>query len=120
MTMKKHIKTYDSFEVVLIPFPFTDNASSKKRPALILSSSIHFNRKIGASVMAMITTSAHHPWPLDIPIADWKAAGLPVPSIIRMKFFTLDHRLILKKLGFLVLADQHRVEKNVKQLLGFS
>ena len=79
--MNKPIKTYDSYEVVLVPFPFIDRSSNKKRPALVLSSSSHFNMKAGASVMAMITTATHHPWPLDIPIEDLKAAGLPVPSI---------------------------------------
>src|SRR4051812_18464723 len=116
MTMKRPIKTYDCFDVILVPFPFTDHASSKKRPALVLSSSVHFNMKAGASVMAMITTATHHPWPLDIPIHDLKAAGLPVPSMIRIKLFTLDHRLVLKKLGRLHLTDQRHVEKTLKHL----
>lgn len=116
MTMKKPIKTYDSFEVVLVPFPFTENSNSKKRPALVLSSSFRFNIKAGASVMAMITTAIHHPWPLDIPIEKLEIAGLPVPSIVRMKLFTLDHRLILKKLGQLHLTDQRHVEKSLQHL----
>lgn len=116
MKMKKHIKTYDSLEVVLVPFPFIDNGNGKKRPALILSSSLHFNIKIGASVMAMITTAGHNPWPLDVSIDHLEEAGLPSPSIIRMKLFTLDHRLILKKLGKLHLSDQRAVEKNLSRL----
>lgn len=115
--MKKLIKTYDSFDIVLVPFPFTENASHKKRPALILSCSLSFNKEIGASVMAMITTSTHHPWPLDIPIEHLKTAGLPAVSVIRMKLFTLDHRFILKKLGALHVQDQRRVKNNVKRLL---
>jgi mRNA interferase MazF len=120
MTTKKPIKTYDAYEIVLIPFPFIDNSNNKKRPALVLSSSLHFNMEVGASVMAMITTTKNHPWPLDTRIHDLEAAGLPVPSIIRMKFFTLDHRLVLKKLGRLHLNDQQFVEKNLKQLLSFN
>ncbi len=83
---------------------------------MILSSSSHFNVKLGASVMAMITTSGHIPWPLDIPISNLEAAGLPVPSIIRMKLFTLDHRLIIKKLGSLHKIDRQSVEKSLKRL----
>lgn len=116
MKTKQPIKTFDCFEVVLIPFPFIDNPGEKKRPAVILSSSARFNMKIGASVMAMITTAGHNPWPLDIHINDLKAAGLPAPSIIRMKLFTLDHRLILKKLGLLHKTDQRTVENSLKHL----
>lgn len=116
MKMKKPIKTYDVFEVVLVPFPFVENASNKKRPALVLSSSNSFNMKAGSSIMAMITTAAHHPWPFDIPIVHLDAAGLPCPSIIRMKLFTLDHRLILKKLGSLHRLDQHSLKKNLTSL----
>lgn len=119
MTTKKLIKTYDVFEVVLVPFPFTETSNEKKRPALILSSSTHFNMKASASVMAMITTASHNPWPLDIPIVHLKEAGLPVPSIIRLKFFTLDHRLIIKKIGIIHKSDQRQVEKHLRQLFPF-
>ena len=70
--------------------------------------------------MAMITTAMHHPWPLDVSIEELKAAGLPVPSIVRMKLFTLDHRLVLKKLGQLHLQDQRRVEKTLRHLFSLS
>ncbi|MBF0195885.1 MAG: hypothetical protein HQL71_15100 [Magnetococcales bacterium] len=31
--------TYDVYDVVVVPFPFTDRSTSKRRPALVLSSS---------------------------------------------------------------------------------
>ena len=43
-------------------------------------------------------------------------AGLPAPSIIRLKLFTLDNRLILAKLGQLASADQVVVEQHLKTL----
>ncbi|MGZ8237012.1 MAG: hypothetical protein ACXW1Z_15385 [Methylobacter sp.] len=45
--------------------------------------------------MTMITSAKHTAWPLDTPIENLTAAGLPVPSIIRLKLLTLDNRLIL-------------------------
>jgi mRNA interferase MazF len=112
----KLIKTYERFDVVLVPFPFIDSASDKKRPALILSRSQTFNIKAGASVMAMITTASHHPWPLDVPLSHLEAAGLPSASIVRMKLFTLDHRLILKKIGTLHKTDQQLIVKSMLDL----
>lgn len=114
--MKKHTNYYDRFNVVVVPFPFTETSEAKRRPALVLSSLKHFNAKADASVMAMITTAAHSSWPLDMKIQDLESAGLPVPSIIRMKLFTLDHRLIIKKIGKLSLKDQQTFLKSFHTL----
>jgi mRNA interferase MazF len=119
MKMKKHIKTYDRYEVVLVPFPFIDVASTRQRPALVLSSSRYFNIKIGSSVMAMITTAGHYPWPFDVAISQLENAGLSRPSIVRMKLFTLDHRLILKKIGILHKADQQSVAEGLRGLFNY-
>jgi mRNA interferase MazF len=66
--------------------------------------------------MAMITTATHSSWLLDIKIRDLPAAGLKSPSIIRMKLFTLDHSLILKRLGKLAPSDQKDLQQALKQL----
>ena len=113
---KKLTKTYDQFDIVLVPFPFIESEKSKKRPAVILSQSDAFNTEQGASVMAMVTSKTHSPWPSDVIISGLKSAGLPVPSIIRMKLFTLDHRLILKQLGTLNTKDRAILKNKLKHL----
>ena len=107
---------YKTFDVVVVPFPFTDSKESKKRPALIISSSSHFNNEAEHSIMTMITTSFKEAWPLDMQINDLNSAGLPEPSAVRMKLFTLDNRLILKKIGTLGLKDQKSLKKNFSAL----
>ncbi len=37
MKMKELTKIYDLYEVVKVPFPFTDTHASKIRPALVIS-----------------------------------------------------------------------------------
>jgi mRNA interferase MazF len=54
--------TYKQFNVVVVPFPFTDSTATKKRPALIVSNAVTFNNSTSKSVMAMITTASHAPW----------------------------------------------------------
>ena len=54
---------------------------------------------VGQSVLAMITSAAHSRWPLDVPLTDLAAAGLPAPSVVRMKLFTLDDRLVERRRG---------------------
>jgi mRNA interferase MazF len=108
---------YDRFEVVIVPFPFTDKAQVKRRPALVLSSHAAFGRKASHSVMAMITSAQNPAWPLDVPISDLNAAGLPAPSVVRMKLFTLDHRFIVAKRGKLSEKDRKAVNRALKSAL---
>ncbi|MBI2026926.1 MAG: type II toxin-antitoxin system PemK/MazF family toxin [Deltaproteobacteria bacterium] len=110
-------KDFKQYTVVSIPFPFTDKSETKHRPALILSSAVEFNKKIGHSVMAMITSAKNSPWPLDVEISDLKCTGLPAPSIIRMKLFTMDHRLITKHMGVLSKIDQIKVNQSLSKLI---
>lgn len=110
--------TFKRFAVVRVPFPFTDRAAAKNRPALVLSDAASFNTPAGHSVMAMITSAANAPWPLDCPVADLQAAGLPAASLVRFKLFTLDHRLVRGELGALSSRDEDAVRQRLKQLLG--
>lgn len=112
--------TYKKYDVVTVPFPFIDSAMQKRRPALVLSDHATFNTKIGHSVMAMITSEKNAPWPLDVKIGDLKQAGLPAPSVARMKLFTLDHRFVVARIGALSDADRMGVEASLHSLLGDS
>lgn len=109
--------SFERFSVVRVPFPFTDRNASKNRPALVLSDAASFNTPAGHSVMAMITSAANPPWPLDCPIADLAAAGLPAPSVVRFKLFTLDHRLVRGQIGALSDRDAAMVRSGLARLL---
>ena len=109
--------SFERYDVVRVPFPFTDRQAEKNRPALVVSDAAAFNRPAGHSVMAMITSAEHAPWPLDVPISDLKAAGLPAPSLVRFKLFTLDHRLVRGKLGRLAEKDRAKTQKAMRRLL---
>ena len=114
--MSLPIKIYKQFEVVVVPFPFTDSGAVKRRPALVLSDEVAFNVASGRSVLAMITTVKPSSWVLDVLIEDLEAVGLKHPSSIRMKLFTLDNPLIIKSIGHLAEVDRVSVEKALKKL----
>lgn len=109
--------TYERLDVVVVPFPFTDSAASKRRPALVISNAEAFNLPVGHSVLAMITSAGNSAWPLDVTISDGNAAGLTAASLVRMKLFTLDNRFILRRLGRLAASDRKAVEASLKRLL---
>ncbi|MER3453280.1 MAG: transcriptional regulator [Acidimicrobiia bacterium] len=110
--------SFERFAVVRVPFPLTDRTAKKNRPALVLSDPAAFNTPAGHSVMAMITSAKNPPWPLDCPITDLKAAGLPALSKVRFKLFTLDHRLVRGELGRLSSEDQASIQEALDRLLG--
>lgn len=103
------------WDVVIVPFPFSNLPGHKRRPALVLSQQ-SFNRR-GSTVLAMITTSGHNPWPGDVHLTDLKAAGLNSPCLVRLKLFTIDNRLILKKIGRLSAADRRQVSEQLQTFL---
>ena len=107
--------TFESLDVVVVPFPFTDRLAVKRRPALIVSSA-NFNRAHEQSILTMIT-SAGGDWPSDVAIQGWREAGLNVPCKIRLKLFTLDDTLIVRKLGTLSKRDGEAVRKALKRVL---
>ncbi|WP_300321971.1 type II toxin-antitoxin system PemK/MazF family toxin [Accumulibacter sp.] len=109
--------SFERFTVLRVPFPFTDRNASRNRPALVLSDAASFNAPAGHSVMAMITSQGNAPWPLDCPLADLAAAGLPAPSKVRFKLFTLDHRLVRGELGKLAASDAVAVRAGLAGLL---
>jgi len=107
--------TCDPWDVVVVPFPFVERAGARKRPALVLSDR-SFN-DAGNTVLAMITTGAHRPWPGDTELTDLRAAGLRVSCLVRLKLFTLDNRLLAKKIGQLGEDDRAMVLSELQRHL---
>ena len=101
----------EPWNVVVVPFPFAEKLGTKRRPALVLSEA-SFNEG-GNTILAMITSRAHEAWPGDTPIVKLDEAGLNVSCMVRLKLFTLDNRLIARRIGHLSPLDR---EKTAQQL----
>lgn len=96
--------TYNKWDIVLVPFPFTDLSSVKKRPALIISPEEY--NKDGDLIISFVTSQIKVKGRVgDFEIVEWKSAGLPKPSLIRMKFATIHQSMVLKKIGTLIQKD---------------
>lgn len=104
----------DAWTVVVVPFPFTDSGQTKMRPAVVLSNRL-FNRE-GQTILAMITSARHQPRVGDMAVAAG-TANLPKDSLIRMKVFTLDSRLIERKVGTLPAKLGELLEERVGTIL---
>jgi len=110
--------SFRQWDVVVVPFPFTDRPARRRRPALVVSRPDALGNVVGQSVLAMITSAGHRRWPLDVPVADLASAGLPAPSVIRMKLFTLDDRLVERRAGALRTPDTAAVRTALARVFG--
>jgi mRNA interferase MazF len=106
----------ERFDVVVVPFPFVDAPQAKPRPALVLSTR-PFNAANGHTVLAMITRAMATRWPSDRRIIDLAPTGLNVSSVVRWKIFTLDNRIIRRRIGSLGGDDIDRCDAALRQIL---
>ncbi len=105
--------TFEAFDVVVVPFPFTGREISRRRPALVISNR-RFNETHPAAMLAMITSAANVGWPSDVPLTNLADAGLNAESVVRMKLFTLDLEFIRGRIGTLGERDRRAMETMVK------
>jgi mRNA interferase MazF len=110
---------YEFGDVVLVPFPFTDQAASKKRPAVVVNSHGYSLQRPDLILMA-VTSQVNFPIFFgDIPVSDWRQAGLIKPSVIKPIFTTIEKGLVLRKLGHLGEKDRNALNEALKTLVGF-
>lgn len=112
-TKTKFTMTYKRWDIILVPFPFTNLRTVKKRPALILSpDSYNSDRDV---VILFITSNIHaKPKPGDHSIEFWKESGLPKPSMTKMKFATIATSIIDKKIGSLHNSDRSTIKEKMR------
>lgn len=107
--MMKPTMTYEPFSIVIVPFPFTEKLQTKRRPALVLSNTMH-QQDTNHITLLMVTSAKHSTWESDYQIKYIESTGLSAPSIIRQKLFTIDTSLILKGIGTLTDYDQNEIK----------
>lgn len=85
---------YKFGDIVLIKFPFTDNSSFKKRPALVIK-----DTNDGDVIVCRITSKLYNT-PYDVELKGWDKYGLKLPSVIRVhKLASLEKAMIDFKFG---------------------
>lgn len=85
-------------EVLLIPFPYTDLSTQKRRPVPVLRQADAF----GDFLAAAITSQAGHDDALTLNPADFLKGTLPKPGYLRStKLYTLNAHLVVGRFGVL-------------------
>ena len=106
-----------AYDVVIVPFPYSDRLAEKRRPALVISNArlSEFN----LLWVAMITSADNAPWSCDVAIADLARAGLPAPSVVRpAKIACIEPARVLRRAGALDARTARAVAGKVQAFMG--
>lgn len=102
-------------EVVLIRIDFHQTPGGKLRPAVVLLDSGD-NDFVAAPITSHLRVSA-----FDLPIQQWREAGLNTPSTIRVhKLTVLAKSEIVRRLGDLAGADRDAVNEVLRRAFSLS
>lgn len=107
-------------DVVLVPFPFSDQSSSKKRPAIVISSIAHNATSRDIVIMAVSSQTQRPVSVFEFLINNWQEAGLLKPSAAKAAISTIDSSLVIRRLGALSPNDMGLLDASIKGLLGIA
>jgi mRNA interferase MazF len=94
---------YKRGELVMVPVPFSDLSSVKKRPVLVISNSSH--NYVNRDMIVVAITSNLRQNGIIIDTGDLIVGQLPKTSLIRCeKIYTLEQGIALKSFG--VISEQ--------------
>jgi len=108
---------FETWDIVKVPFPYTDRPARQRRPALVVSAG---EQQAGRGLLwlVMITSAENRGWPGDVTISDIAAAGLPAASIVRpAKIATIEAR-DAERLGVLPVSDRAEVAAYLADRIG--
>ena len=109
---------YSFGDVILVPFPFTDQTATKKRPAVVVSSDAYNKTRPDVVLMAVTGHLSSYPRIGEVVVNDWKAAGLLKASTIKPILTTVEKTLVIRTLGQLKARDLSALKDALRMILG--
>ena len=106
----------DVWDVVKVPFPYTNRPVQQHRPALVVA---RHSRPGSPQLLwvLMVTRADHRSWPGDVAVSDMAAAGLPVASIIRTAKIATVEAGSAETIGAVAAPDRGRVRSEIATTL---
>jgi mRNA interferase MazF len=109
---------YNFGDIVLVPFPFTEQTGAKKRPAVVVSSAVYNGARRDVVLMAVTSQVRATTGVGEVIVIEWKKAGLLKSSVIKPVLTTVERGLILRVLGQLDTTDQNSLRDALRLILG--
>jgi mRNA interferase MazF len=110
--------SFEFGDVVLVPFPFTDQSTAKKRPAVVVSSDRYHRERQDLIILAVTSQVRNEPRVGEAAICEWEEAGLLKPSVLKPLLASIEQGLVIRKLGRLVESDRRALRGVLDLILG--
>jgi len=110
--------TYSRGDVVFVPFRFTERASSKNRPAVIISTGAYHDSRNEVVIAGVTSNTAQRGFVGQAPIVDWQVTGLMMPSVVSGIIMTVHKSKIGSRIGALAGPDMQGLDAALRQVLG--
>lgn len=107
---------FKPWDVVKVPFPYTDRPVRQRRPALVLTAGA-IEAAHGLVWVLMITSAENRRWDDDVAVSDLDTAGLPAASVVRCAKIATIEAQDAERIGELAPGNQRRVADRIIQLL---
>ena len=105
-------------DVVLVPFPFTDQSAAKQRPAVVISTAAYNAARPDVIVMAVTSQLRASAAFGEVWLDEWAAAGLLKPSAVKPVIATLEGSLAIRQLGTLSAPDTAALQRAIAMIVG--
>jgi mRNA interferase MazF len=107
-------------DIVLIPVPFTDLSSQKRRPVIVISNDEYNHRSPDMVVVAMTSNPTPVPYSFIITSDELVQGALNRPGTVRIdKIYTLEQTLAVKIFGQVNPATLDRIRAMLQELTVF-
>jgi mRNA interferase MazF len=107
---------YKRGEIVLLPVPFSDLSSVKRRPVLVISNTSH--NCTNSDMIVVAITSNMQQNGIVIETKDLLAGELPKKSLIRCdKIYTLEQCIVIKQIGIVSESVLKKVISDINMLI---
>jgi mRNA interferase MazF len=110
--------TYNQGDILLIPMPFSDLSTSKKRPVLVVSNDSYNFSSLDLIVIAITSNLNNSENKVMLQNGDLLEGSLKYTSSIKTdKIYTLSKGIVLKRFGSVKREKLHQVIFKIKELI---
>ncbi len=105
-------------DIVLIPIPFTDLSSQKRRPVVVISNDAYNRKTADIVVVAMTSNPEAADYSFAITSSDLEKGMLNRPGKVRVdKIYTLSQSIVVKTFGRVNIATLDHIRKTLQDLV---